>query len=138
MRRTLNVCQSADVVTLQQTPCLIAIGQMLITPVPSRSIPTNPTQATLFLTQQRMKLFQTVNHASVLWDAKTKPKGIIGGHLNIQSIISKTEQLEHLLTDSNIDHLGLTETWLTPHTPRLSLMSQDIMRIDGIEVKRKG
>ena len=42
------------------------IGQMLITPVLSRSIQTNPTQATSFLKQQQMKLFQTVNHASVL------------------------------------------------------------------------
>ena len=85
------------------------IGQMLITPVPSRSVPTNPTQATSFLKQQQMKLFQTVNHASVVWDAKTKPKGIFGGHLNILSIISKAEQLEHLLTDSNIDYLCLRD-----------------------------
>lgn len=67
--------------------------------------------------QQRTKLFQTVNHANVLWNPKSKPKGIFGGHLNIRSVVSKTEQLEHLLTDSNLDYLCLTETWLTPTTP---------------------
>ena len=29
-----------------------------------------------------------------------KSKGLIGGHLNIISIVSKTKQLESLLTDS--------------------------------------
>lgn len=33
--------------------------------------------------QQRYRLFQTVNHAKVLWDPKVKPKGVFGGHLNI-------------------------------------------------------
>lgn len=95
------------------------IGQMLMTPVPSRSIPTNPTQAISCLKQQQMKLFQTVNQANVLWDVKTKLKGIFGGHLNIWSIVSKTEQLEHLLM--GINYLCLTETWLTPktHCPRI-------------------
>lgn len=89
------------------------------------------TQATSFLKQQQMKLFQTFSHASVLWDAKTKPKGIFGGHLNIQSIISKTEQLEHLLTDSNIDYLCLTETWLTLNTPT------SVFTVPGYNVYRR-
>lgn len=40
--------------------------------------------------QRQMKLFQTVNHASVLWNPLTKPKGIFGGHINIRSVMSKT------------------------------------------------
>lgn len=67
--------------------------------------------------QQQIRLFQTVNHARVLWDPKLKPKGIFGGHLNIRSLVSKAEQIEHLLTDSNVDYLCLSETWLNSNTP---------------------
>ncbi len=45
--------------------------------------------------QRQFRLFQTVNHAKVIWDSKTKPKGIVGGHLNIR----------------------LTETWLNCNIP---------------------
>lgn len=64
--------------------------------------------------QTALRLFQTVNHAKILWDPKVKPKGILCGHLKIRSVVSKTE---HLLTDSNLDFLGLTKTWLKPSTP---------------------
>ena len=37
--------------------------------------------------QRQFRFFQTVNHAKVIWDSKTKPKGIVGGHLNIQNKI---------------------------------------------------
>lgn len=41
----------------------------------------------------------------------SKPKGILGGHLNIRSILPKRDQIEHLLTDSNLDFfLALSET----------------------------
>lgn len=87
-----------------------------------------------------MKLFQTVNHANVLWDVKTKLKGIFGGHLNIRSIVSKTEQLEHLLTGSNIDYLCLTETWLTPKTPWFvfTVPGYNVYRRDRIKGKGGG
>lgn len=42
----------------------------------------------------------------------SKPKGILGGHLNIRSILPKRDQIQHLLTDSNLDFLALSETWL--------------------------
>lgn len=48
----------------------------------------------------QFRFFQTVNHAKAIWDSKTKPKGIVGGHLNIRSVISKRDQVQHLLTDS--------------------------------------
>ena len=67
--------------------------------------------------QRQFRFFQTVNHAKVIWDSKTKPKGIVGGHLNIQSIISKQDQPQHLLKYSNLDYLRLTETWLNCNIP---------------------
>ena len=67
--------------------------------------------------QRQFRFFQTVNHAKVIWDSKTKPKGIVGGHLNIRSIISKQDQVQHLLTDSNLDYLCLTETCLNCNIP---------------------
>ncbi len=67
--------------------------------------------------QKQFKLFQTVNHAIVIWDSKLKPKGILGGHLNIRSITSKRDQVEHLLMNSNLDFLALSETWLSTSTP---------------------
>uniref|UniRef100_A0A3B3CCL8 Reverse transcriptase domain-containing protein n=1 Tax=Oryzias melastigma TaxID=30732 RepID=A0A3B3CCL8_ORYME len=80
--------------------------------------------------QKKIKLFQTVNHAKILWEPKAKPKGILGGHLNIRSVVSKTEQLEHLLTESNLDYLCLSETWLKPSTP------QSVFHIEGYNVFR--
>lgn len=38
-------------------------------------------------------LFQTRNHTKVLWDLNVKPKRILGRHLNILSVMSKTDQL---------------------------------------------
>lgn len=64
-----------------------------------------------------MKYFRTVNHAKVIWNPRKKTKGITGGHLNLQSILSKSDQIQHLFMDSNLDFLALTETWLTSHTP---------------------
>lgn len=53
---------------------------------------------------------QTLNHAKLIWDPRSKTKGLLGGHLNIRSIVSKSNQLEHLLSHSNLDFLGLSET----------------------------
>lgn len=75
-------------------------------------------------------MFQTVNHAAVLWNPKTKPKAIFGGHLNIRSIVSKTEQLEYLLTYSNLDYLCLTETWLT------TTMPSSLVKVPGYKMYR--
>ena len=67
--------------------------------------------------QRLFKTFQTVNHAKVLWDPKLKPRGLFGGQFNIRSITPKSNQLIHLLSDSNMDFLCLTETWLKQSTP---------------------
>lgn len=58
------------------------------------------------------KLFRTVNHARILRDSRSKPSGILGGHLNIRSVIPKNDQIQHLLYESNLDFLCLSETWL--------------------------
>lgn len=63
--------------------------------------------------QRNFLLFQTTNHAKVLWVPRAKPKGLLGGHLNIRRVASKTDQLEKLLMDSNQDFLFLSESWLT-------------------------
>lgn len=82
----------------------------------------NAMQTIVVSKQSQMKLFQTVNHASVLWNPLTKPKGIFGGHINIRSVMSKTEQLEHLLLGSNLHYLCLSETWITATTPVSAFM----------------
>lgn len=47
---------------------------------------------------RRMNFFQILNHSKILWDPRSKPKGLLGGHLNSGSIVSKSNQLQHLLT----------------------------------------
>ena len=66
---------------------------------------------------RKTKIFYTFNHAKIVWDPRSKPKGLLGGHLNIRSVHAKQTQLEHLLSHSNLDFLGLSETWLHPKSP---------------------
>lgn len=66
---------------------------------------------------RKWEVFQTVNHSRTVWDSKVKPRGILGGHLNIRSINMKSLQVHHLLTDSNLDFLCLCETWLKESSP---------------------
>ncbi len=49
------------------------------------------------LKNKKWGFFQTVNHLRTIWDSKVKPKGLLSGHLNIRSIISKSDQIHHLL-----------------------------------------
>ena len=56
--------------------------------------------------------FPTVNHAKILWDRKSKPKGIFGAHLNIRSLLPKHDEVKSLVMDSNLHFLGLSETWI--------------------------
>lgn len=37
-------------------------------------------------------MFQTLNQAKMIWDPCCKPKGLLGGHLNIRSMIPKRKQ----------------------------------------------
>ena len=61
--------------------------------------------------------FQTVNNSRTVWDPKAKPSGLLGGHLKIKSIKSKSEEVHHILMDSNLDFLCLSETWLHESAP---------------------
>lgn len=52
--------------------------------------------------EQEFWFFQTVNHARLIWEPWSKPKGILGAHLNIRSVqLPKPDQIQHLLIDSN-------------------------------------
>lgn len=81
-----------------------------------------------------------MNHAKVVWGPNVKPKVIFGGHLNVRSLTSKTEQIEKLLTGSNLDYLGLSETWLTPTTPSsiFSIPEYNVFRRDRTHGKGGG
>lgn len=85
-------------------------------------------------------LFQSVNHARVLWDAKCKPKGILGGQLNIRSLIPKRDQVSALLLDSNLDYLCLTESWLRSNIPTnmIDIAGYQCFRKDRITGKGGG
>ncbi len=73
------------------------------------------------LKNKKWGFFQTVNQSRTIWDPKVKPKGLLGGHLNIRSIIAKSDQIHHLLLDSNLDFLCLSETWLHENSPSAAL-----------------
>ena len=57
----------------------------------------------------KFNLFQTVNNAKVLWYPQAKPSGLMGGHLNICGFISKSDEIKHIIVDSNLDFLCLVE-----------------------------
>lgn len=54
------------------------------------------------------KLLITVNQGHILWDSWAKPSGLLGGHLNIQSSIPKSEQLQYHI--NYLCYLCLSET----------------------------
>lgn len=60
-----------------------------------------------------------------MWDLRAKPKGLLDGRLNICSIIPKSDQIIQLLTDSNLDFLCLSETWLHKKSPSSALHIPD-------------
>ncbi len=62
-----------------------------------------------------------VNHARILWDIDAKQKGLLGGHLNIHSIMSKCDEMKHFLTNLNVEFSCLTETWLSATSPSAML-----------------
>ena len=55
------------------------------------------------LIHQKTHIFQTVNHAKVIWDPAIKPRGIFGGHLNIRSLLPKHDEIQAL---------WWTQTWI--------------------------
>ena len=81
------------------------------------------------------RIFKTLNQAKLFWDPQAKPKGLLCGHLNVQSMIPKREQIEHLLTGSNIHALGLCETWLRKSSPlsAISMPDYQVFRKDRVK-----
>lgn len=79
-----------------------------------------------------LTLFKTLNHAKVIWDAKSKPKRLLGAHLNVWDISSKTDQVEKMLTDSNLDFICISETLLKKTSPRSAFY------IPGFSIFRRG
>ncbi len=104
----------------QNIPTIVDFGSSNPCAVTSHKINrklVNPTHSK----NRKWDVFRTVNHSKIVWDPKAKPKGLLGGHLNIRSIKSKSEQVHHLLLDSNLDFLCLSETWLHENTPSAAL-----------------
>ena len=76
-------------------------------------------------------MFQTINHAQIIWNNNSRSSGILGGHLNVRSLLQKLPQIEILLSGSNLDFLGISETWLN------ASVSSDILKIEEYDVFRK-
>ena len=94
----------------------------------------------VFKRHRSIKCFQTLNQAKIVWDPRHKARGLLCGHLNIRSMVNKREQLEDLLVNSNIDCLGLTETWLKHSSPEalVKMPGYNIFRRDRIKGKGGG
>lgn len=71
---------------------------------------------------------------------KSKPKGLLGAHLNVWGISSTTDQIEKILTDSNLDFLCVSETLLKNTSPRSAfyIPGFSIFRRDRTTGKRGG
>ena len=64
------------------------------------------------------------------FDELSKAKGLKIAHANVRSIVNKVDQLRLLLTDSKIDILTISESWLKPHIPT------DVVKIQGFSAHR--
>lgn len=58
-------------------------------------------------------------------------------HLNIRSFLSKYDQIQHLLTASNLDILCFSETWLD-HNAALDISGSNLYRRDRDSSKKGG
>lgn len=89
---------------------------------------------------RKYKFFESLNNAHVKWDLKAKPRGLLGGHLNIRSIMSKYDQVQSLLSESNLDFLCISETWLHKDSPTvgLNVLGYNIFRKDRLEDRGGG
>lgn len=97
-----------------------------------------PNSATL--KHWKFMVFETLNNSKLIWDLTHKPKGILCAHLNIQSILTKSDHVHHLLDDSNIEFLCLAKTWLCEFSPSaiLSVPGYKMLRKDRQASKRGG
>ncbi len=49
-----------------------------------RRVSTMPHRESAVEKHHKLQCFQTVNHSKIIWDPGAKPKGILGGHLNVR------------------------------------------------------
>ena len=61
-----------------------------------------------------------------------KLKGIKFGALNIRSLYKKVDDVKQLLSDSKLDYLGLTESWLNSSVigPEVEIDNFNMFRFD--------
>ena len=86
----------------------------------------------------KLNFFKTVNQSLVIWDQQYKPKGVFGGHINIRSLTPKADQVHHLLENSNLDFLCLSETWLHSDSPSAALHVPGYKILDKIDLMAEG
>ncbi|XP_032364024.1 uncharacterized protein LOC116677977, partial [Etheostoma spectabile] len=70
----------------------------------------------------------------------TEPEkgGLVGGHLNVRSLVSKREQIEHLLYYYDVDFMGLSETWLKSSSPEAAVSLPDYQTFRKDRDQEKG
>lgn len=120
--------------SLEQTACTVkkkAVKHAITTPNQTTCSVHSKILNVVITKNRKLNIFQTVNHSRIIWDPKLKPRGVLGGHLNIRSFKSKRDQIHQLLLDSNLDFLCLTETWLNENSPSSAL------HVPGYKVHRE-
>ena len=65
----------------------------------------------------------------------TRARGLIVAHINIRSVINKTDTLEILLKDKSFDVFTVSETWLKPQIPdcEVNISGYSYVRQDRLE-----
>lgn len=134
--------QDYYILTILRTLLQMSVIQPSLKRMQLEETPTNRTTRKLInpaiMKYRKWKVFQTVNNSRIIWDPRAKSRGLLGGHLNIQSIKSKSDQIQHLLTDSNLDFLCLSETWLHEHAPSAALVVPGYVNFRRDRVGSKG
>ena len=70
-----------------------------------------------------------------------KLRGVSFGHINIHSLFPKHDEIMTLLHRSDLDYLGVSETWLSPHVENheISIPGYTLFRLDRqLEHKKEG
>ena len=62
----------------------------------------------------------------------SKLRGASFGHINIRSLFPKHDEVYTLLHRSDLDYLGITETWLGPGTENYEISVLDTHFLDSI------
>lgn len=63
----------------------------------------------------------------IVWDPTVKPRGMLGGHLNVINLFQKCDDIRILLLGSNIDYFCISETCIGETRP-----SQEALATIGV------